>query len=51
MRRRRATTSVDGGKRERGEPLILHLLLLLESPLGLQNRVLKLGPPVYVAKR
>lgn len=42
-------TSVDGRKWQRGETLALHLLLL-EPPLGLQDRVLELGPPVDVAE-
>lgn len=44
-----ALTSVDGRKWQRGETLALHLLLL-EPPLGLQDRVLELGPPVYVTE-
>lgn len=27
----------------------MHLLLLLESPFGLQDWVLKLGPSIYMA--
>lgn len=42
-------TSVDSGEGQRGQALALHLLLLLESPLGLQDWILKLGPSVYVA--
>lgn len=42
-------TSVDSGEGQRGQTLALHLLLLLESPLGLQDWILKLGPSVYVA--
>ena len=44
-------TSVDTGERERGQTLALDLLLLIHSPLGLQNRVLKLCSSVDVAKR
>lgn len=42
-------TSVDGREGQGGQALALHLLLLLEPLLGLQNRVLKLRPSVYVA--
>lgn len=42
-------TSVDSGEGQRGQTLALHLLLLLKSPLGLQDWILKLGPPIYVA--
>lgn len=42
-------TSVDGGEGQRGQTLALHLLLLLKSPLGLQDWILKLGPSIYVA--
>lgn len=45
-RRRRRLTSVDGGEGQRGQTLALHLL---EPALGLQDRVLELGPPVDVA--
>lgn len=43
-------TSVDGRKGQGGQTGALHLLLL-EPPLGLQDRVLELGPSVYVAGR
>lgn len=47
----RGLTSVDGGQGQRGQTLVLHLLLLLESPFRLQDWVLKLGPSIYMAVR
>lgn len=42
-------TSVDAGEGQGGQTLALHLLLLLDPPLGLQDWVLELGPSIYVA--
>lgn len=48
---RTSRTSVDSGQWERRQSLALDLPLLLQAPLGLQDRVLKLSPSIDVAGR
>lgn len=43
-------TSVYRGQWQRGQPLALHLPLLLQASLGLQDRVLKLSPSIDMAE-